>query len=125
MADCAVYDVPCVANSFIDWLLGIWEDFTTWLFSSFNYIVSLINNLIDWLINGISAIFGFVVELYNMLAVTLSFLSGFLEIFEVNPTAGLIIATIMLIISLIIIIRIYNILADIEIFGWKLPRIPI
>lgn len=122
---CEWYDVACSVNSLIDWLLTLWNDFSLWLYSLFQFIISIINIVINGLIGGVTAIISFVVSMYSLLSTVVSFLTGFLEIFNVNPTAGLIIATILMIISLIIFIRIYNILADIEIFGWKLPRIPI
>lgn len=85
-----------------------------------NYLLPFINLVLG----SISAFINFIIMLLNLTTTITSLVTGMLSsIFATNPYAASLFTVITLGISLIIYRRIYNLLSDVTIFGWKLPRL--
>jgi len=87
--------------------------------------------IIDWIVNSVAWIEASIINVYLFISsiVTLAasitgFLTGvFGAMFSTNAYAATAFSIIMLSVSLTIFLRIWNILAGIEIFGWKIPKL--
>lgn len=125
MTDCGFGDIVCVYNNFTSWLVELYNSFVNALFGFFTSIVNLINGLIEFCVNGIEQIITFISLMYGLLSTIVSFLTGSLgTIFNTNPYATTAFAILILCINYTFFVKIYNIIADLNIFGWKLPKLP-
>ncbi len=89
-----------------------------------NAILNFILPFISWILNFFNAIIGFVITLSTLFTAISSLLIGLLgDSFNSNPQAFASFSIILSGCSLILFIRIWNILADLEIVGFKLPKL--
>lgn len=89
-----------------------------------NGILQFFSPYINWILNLIYPILQFISNLIGLMYAILTFWSGlFLDIFSANPYATITFGLITTGITIVIFMRIWNIVADIQIFGWKLPKI--
>jgi len=87
--------------------------------------------IIDWIVNSVAWIEASIVSVYLFISsiVTLAAsITGFITnvfgaMFSTNAYAAIAFSIIMLSVSLTMFLRIWNILAGIEIFGWKIPKL--
>lgn len=101
--------------------MGIWDDIIDPIT---NAIWQFFSPYVNWVLNLIYNVLSFVVGVINLLASISNILIGlFGDVFTSNPYAATTFGLILTGISIVVFMRIYNIVSDIEIFGWKLPRL--
>lgn len=89
-----------------------------------NAIYNVIFPFFSWIINSIYGIFSFIYSIGSLFNSFYNLIIGlFAEIFATNYYAGIAFSIILLGMTLILFVRIYNIVAGIELFGFKLPRL--
>ena len=118
MTDCNILDVGCNV-----------QNFANWLYSFFSPYLDPILNLISSLLNLIFTIWGLLVGLFTALfalgTTILSFVGMFTTLWNSDPIMLSIITLIIGYISIIIFLRVWNIIAELEIAGFKLPKIKV
>ena len=93
----------------------------------YNLIVGIISTLeavILWIITGIINVFTFIYMIGSMMFTVVSLLTGFFSaLYSSNMYVAAIITAIIGCMSLIVFLRIWNILSDISLWGFKLPKL--
>ncbi len=78
----------------------------------------------DWIKDGLSDVIAFIGALTDLIISITCLITGvFLDLFNTNVYASTFFAVVLIGISLVVFLRIWNIMADIQIFGWKLPKL--
>jgi phage-related protein len=88
--------------------------------------LNLIKSLIDFIVQAINLIWTFISSLFGTITAMLNLVTGFLtSIMSINPTAVIIFGIIVSAIGYVLFATVWNIIADIEILGVKLPKLPL
>lgn len=119
MEICNILDVNCNLNNFAEWV-----------YSFFAPYLDPILTVIDILIQLIIAIFNLIISLIvSIFAIGISIkdhVFGFLySIASIDASFTIIIQFLSLYVGTVVFIRVWNIIADLELWGFKLPKIPI
>lgn len=110
---CSIYDVVCAFNGFIDWIWG-------WI----SWIIDIIIIPINFIFDIISLVYAVINATIALVATVTSFINGFLgDFFAINSTMTVIFSLVTMAIAIVIILRVYNVIADMELAGFKLPKI--
>lgn len=89
-----------------------------------NAILNFFLPFIDWLLNLLIGILTFIADILLLSASVIGLFTGiFGEIYLSNSYAAVTFRLITTGISLILFLRIYNIVAGTTIFGWKIPKL--
>jgi len=89
-----------------------------------NAIYNVIYPFFAWIFDAIYGVFAFMYSIGVLLVTIITLITGvFGDIYAVNPYAATALGLLISGVSLIIFLRIYNIIAGIEIWGFKLPRL--
>ncbi len=84
----------------------------------------MVLNFADILYNGIISIYVFLSTLAQLFVSIVLLITGVLySLFATNYYASVAFGVILMGITLVILLRIWNIIADIQAFGWKLPKL--
>lgn len=89
-------------------------------------IYDVIVNGISWLISGISWVLSFIAGMLTFVGNIISLTTNVLgDIFNTNPYAAVVLGIITLGVSAKLTIIVWNIIAELQIAGFKLPKIPL
>lgn len=89
-----------------------------------NAIYNIIYPFFAWLISSIYGVFNFIYNIGILFSTIYNMVVGlFWDIYATNSYAATCFSIILMAMTLIFFIRIYNILSGIEIFGFKLPKL--
>ncbi len=89
-----------------------------------NAIYNVIYPFFAWLINSIYGVFQFIYNLGVLFTSIYNLITGLLQdVFSNNPYAAIVFSIILLGLSIIFFLRIYNIVAGTTLFGFKLPKL--
>ncbi len=118
MGTCSILDISCNLNNFTQWLYSFIAPYL-------DPILNLINTLINLIVDVVELIISLGTAIINIGSVIVTNIGGYFStITAMDSTASAILTLIMGFVSIIIFTRVWNILADLELFGFKLPRIP-
>lgn len=115
---CNILDVTCNLNSFISWLYSLISGYI-------DPILNLISSLLNLIGSIFSLLIGFFTSIYTLGTSILNLLDFFYYIWSIDPIMMSIVGLISMYCGIVIFLRIWNIIADLEIAGEKLPRIKI
>ncbi len=89
-----------------------------------NAIYNVILPFFDWIIGTLYNIFLFIYNIGSLGVAISNLIIGLLgDIFATNPYAAVVLSLIITGISIVLFLRIYNIISGIEVFGFKLPKL--
>lgn len=89
-----------------------------------NAIYNVLYPFFAWIIETIIGIFEFIYNIGLLFGSIVTLISGaFSDMFAVNPYAATFLSLIFMGISISMFLRIYNIIAGTEIWGFKLPKL--
>lgn len=116
---CGILDVSC----------NLYE-FAKWVYSFFAPYLDPILNLISPLLNLIFSIWGLIISLFTALfnlgiTITTYIFGFYYTIFTIDPTITIMVVLLQSYITIVVFGRVWNIIADLEIAGFKLPKIPL
>lgn len=89
-----------------------------------NAIYNLLLPYLNWVLSLIASVVTFISDIISILSIITNMLMGMFGImFSTNPYAAIVFSLIISGISLVVFLRIYNIIAGITIWGFKIPKL--
>lgn len=121
---CNFFDIGCYLRAILNWLYSAPACYLAPIWDFFANIIDVSTSSMLWVLNLAYDLSLFIIGIIALFASVIQLITGlFLDIFAVNAYAALTFSIILMGFSLVFFMRIYNIIADIEIFGWKLPKL--
>jgi len=115
---CNIIDITCNFNAFISWLYSLISGYI-------DPILNLISSLLNLIGSIFSLLIGFFTSIFALGTSILNLLGFFYYIWSIDPIMMSIVALIGMYCGIVIFLRVWNIVADLEIVGNKLPHIKI
>jgi hypothetical protein len=120
----ALWDIGGYFKVILSWLYSTPSCYFSPLYDFISKYINLINTSVSWFLNGVYSITDFIGSVFELLNTILTFITGIWgDIFSSNIYASITFGIILMGISLVIFLRIYNIIAGTTILGFKLPKI--
>jgi hypothetical protein len=114
---CDIFDLSCNMQNLAQWIYSFFAPYLDPILNLISALINLIGTIIGLLIGFFTALFTLGDSLVNLIG-SLAGVSG-------DPYYTAIFAFISTYIGIVVFIRVWNIVAGISIWGFKLPRIPL
>lgn len=118
MVVCNLYDVGCNLQNFAQWVYSFFAPYLDPLWGLFDALIVLFVSIITLIIN-------FAISLFMLGYNIATYVLGFYLVIFTDPYALAIVVLLQMYVSIVIFLRVWNIIADTQIFGIKLPKIPV
>jgi len=117
------WDIAGYVKVIISWLYDFPYCYITPFYDFITKFIGYINTAIEWFLNGLYGIAIFIVSIGLLFSSIFGLLTGLFEtIFDSNIYAAITFSLILSGISLVLFLRVYNIIAGTTIWGFKIPK---